>query len=173
MAAARLVADRANHIVTHAQTVDVSALLIKIVTELSGIPLRNRGGFYLLPPSSCDRWQRVAKLFEPHGIEPVIIEMHDAPSNIAAAQGAVKGSLEAEIATLTADLAKAEEMRSGSLAHRVQVCESLTAKAELYRSVLRDAATGIDEKLAKLRAGFLAAMESPEDDSFTLNDEET
>lgn len=172
IAQAEQAAKRANHIMQNAQTVDVSTALIAAVKELGAIPLRDRGGFYLVPVSACDKWRRFTAKFSAHGIEPITIEMHDAPSNVKAAASAVRGSLESEIAELTTDLEKAETegMKTGSIERRVKMCEDLTAKAELYRNVLQDAASGIAARLASLRAGFMSEMNASESDLFTVQE---
>ncbi len=175
MTHAEACAQRANHLMKNAETNDVSHALITAVKELGGVPLRDRGGFYLVPVSNCERWRRFLGRFSAHGIEPVAIEMHDAPTNVAAVASAAKGSLESEISGLAEDLEKAtaEGMKIPSLERRVALCDELTAKAELYRNVLQDAATDIGKRLAALRAGFERELVDSDDaDPFTLSSNE-
>lgn len=176
-AIAEAVADRANHLIEHAKTRDVSNALVAAIGELRGIPLRDRGGFYLLPVVSCETWRRLSTAVEQLGFERILIEMHDAPSNVKVAAQAAKGSLENEIAELKADLDRAtmvtdggSGMKRNSLERRVKLCDDLVAKAELYRNVLADAATTIEDRIAKLRAGFARQLDAidADSDTFTL-----
>jgi len=82
LAIAESTAVRANHLIEHAKTCDVSSALVAAIRELRGIPLRERGGFYLLPIVSCERWRRLSTAVEQLGFERILIEMHDAPSNV-------------------------------------------------------------------------------------------
>jgi hypothetical protein len=143
---AEAVAARANHLLTHCETKDLSHALVDTVKALSGVPLRNKGGFYLLPPTSCPTWVRIEPELERMGVHPITIEMHDAPTNMNVAKSAAASALEADIQELMADLDKAaaEGMRKGALERRVAFCKELKAKAELYRGVL----SGITDKIA-------------------------
>jgi hypothetical protein len=145
MAHAENIAAHANHLIAHCETRDISGALVAMVKVLSGVPLRNRGGMYLLPPSSCDKWQRLKPALEELRIEPITIVMHDAPDNMAAAKSAAQGALEADIGELLKDLEKAttDGMRQDALTRRVQACNELVAKAELYRGVL----AGVSDKI--------------------------
>lgn len=162
------ITERANHLMAHAKTVDVSGALISAVKTLGGIPLRDRGGFYLIPVPSCERWRRLAAAVEPFGIRQILIEMHDAPSNMKAVAGAAKSSLEEEIGKLKEDLEKAlgEGMRKSSLDRRIRACEALVAKADLYRNVLQEAAGSIEKKVEALKAGFVKALEDSDTPEF-------
>jgi hypothetical protein len=167
---AREVADKANRIVSHAQTLDVSAALVAAMKELGGVALRDRGGFYLVPPASCERWDRLAALVEPFGITPITIEMHDAPSNVKAAAAAVRGTLEMELASLATDLetAKGEGLRASTVDRRIRLCDELTARADLFRNVLRDAATSIEARVAALKAGFASELAKDDAPNFQI-----
>ena len=107
LAHADRMADHANHLITHAETKDISAAMVGAVKALSGVPLRDRGGFYLLPPTSCPTWARLKPGLEQLGVHPIRIEMHDAPDNIAVAKAAAQGALEADLSELMSDLDKA------------------------------------------------------------------
>jgi hypothetical protein len=156
LAHAEEMATHANHLVTHCETRDISAAMVATVKALSGVPLRDRGGFYLLPPSTCATWLRLKPGLEQLGVEPIRIEMHDAPDNIAAAKAAAKGALEADIADLITDLDKAasEGMRQHALNRRIEICKELTAKAELYRGVLAGVTDQIMTRVRDLQQQF-------------------
>jgi len=156
MAHAENIAAHANHLIAHCETKDISGALVAMVKALSGVPLRNRGGMYLLPPSSCERWQRLKPALEELRIEPITIVMHDAPDNIATAKSAAQGALEADIGELLKDLEKAttDGMRQDALTRRVQFCNELVAKAELYRGVLAGVSDKITAKVKELQDSF-------------------
>ena len=156
LAHAEAVAGRANHVLTHCETKDLSAALVGTVKALSGVPLRDRGGFYLLPPSTCATWTRLGVGLEAIGVRAIRIEMHDAPSNVSVAKAAAQGALEADIQELMIDLDKAvvDGMRTSALTRRVEVCRELRAKAELYRGVLEGITDKITFKVGELEQRF-------------------
>ncbi len=153
---AEAVVVHARHLVDHCETRDLSSAMVAAVKALSGVALRDRGGFYLLPPFTCARWDRLRRLLEPIGIEPIRIEMHDAPDNINTARAAAQGALEADVSQLMADLerARTEGMRQHALTRRVELCKELAAKAELYRGVLAGIADQIATRVAGLQDEF-------------------
>lgn len=156
IAHAEQVATHANHVLTHCETKDISAAMVAAVKLLSGVPLRDRGGFYLLPPTSCGTWLRLRPALERLGVEPIRIEMHDAPDNISVAKAAAQASLEAEVSVLLVDLEKAatEGMRQHAVARRVEVCAELIAKADLYRGVLAGVTDQITARVRELQTRF-------------------
>jgi hypothetical protein len=157
----------ANHLVTHCETKDLSAAMVSTAKALSGVPLRDRGGFYLLPPATCGTWAKLKPGLEELGVRPIRIEMHDAPENIAVAKAAAQGALEADIAELLADVDKAgsDGMRQHAISRRVEVCRELRAKAHLYRGVLSDVADRITAKVEGLEQRFEAHLDGG---SFTV-----
>jgi hypothetical protein len=153
---AETVAGRANRLLTHCETKDLSAALVGTVKALSGVPLRDKGGFYLLPPTSCSTWVRIEPELELIGVHPIRIEMHDAPSNVSVAKTAAASALEADLQELMADLDKAaaDGMRRGALERRVAFCKELKAKAELYRGVLSGITDKINARVDTLERSF-------------------
>jgi len=175
MSHAETVAGHANHLLSHCETKDLSAALVGTAKALSGVPLRERGGFYLLPPSTCAVWARLKPGLEQLGVRPIRIEMHDAPDNVSAAREAARGALEADIQQLMTDLEKAsgEGMRQHALTRRVELCKELKAKAELYRGVLRSLTDRIGDKVQELEEGFRKYLVSmPSEPSSELAQEE-
>ncbi|TKD03410.1 hypothetical protein [Polyangium fumosum] len=177
MAHAENIAAQANHLIAHCETKDISGALVAMVKALSGVPLRNRGGMYLLPPSSCERWQRLKPALEDLRVEPITIVMHDAPDNLATAKSAAQGALEADIGELLKDLEKAttDGMRQDALTRRVQFCNELVAKAELYRGVLAGVSDKITTKVKELKDSFQRQLAGggggggvPSEPSFTV-----
>ena len=156
MSHAENMAAHANHLVTHCETKDISNALVAVIKSLSGVPLRNRGGMYLLPPPSCDTWRRFKAHLEQLRVDPIIIEMHDAPYNVATAKSAARSALETDIAELMKDLEKAstDGMRQDALTRRVEYCNELMAKAELYRGVLAGVSDKITTKVRELQDNF-------------------
>ncbi len=161
MAHAEAVARHAEHLVTHCETKDISSAMVAAIKRLSGVPLRDRGGFYLLPPSSCPTWDRLRRSLERIGVEPIRVEMHDAPDNMNTARAAARGALEADVAELFADLEKArtEGMRQHALVRRVELCKELAAKAELYRGVLAGISDQIATRLGDLQLAFQTQLD--------------
>ncbi len=146
--------------------------MVGTAKALSGVPLRDRGGFYLLPPATCETWAKLTPGLEKLGVRPIRIEMHDAPENIAVAKAAAQGALEADISDLLADLEKAgsEGMRQHALTRRVQMCSELRAKAELYRGVLAGVADKIANKVRELEERFQAQLDGAPSFSIAIND---
>jgi hypothetical protein len=163
-------AAHANHLVTHCETKDISFAMVGAAKALSGVPLRDRGGFYLLPPSTCGAWLRLKPGLELLGVKPIRIEMHDAPDNVAAAKVAAQGALEADIAELMTDLEKAssEGMRQNALTRRVEICKELTAKAELYRGVLVGVTDRITARVQELQHRFQLQLAGGDGVSFAV-----
>lgn len=159
------IAVAANHLVTHAETRDVSYALVATAKRLAGVPMRNRGGFYLLAPSSGETWAAMESGLRGIGVDPIRVELFACPANTTVAASAAAGSLEADIHELVADLQQAAGeagMRKHALRNRIDACRELAAKAELFRDVLAGKATEIEENLAKLRAGFESALAGDE-----------
>jgi hypothetical protein len=156
MSHAENIAAQANRLITHCETRDISNALVAMVKAISGVPLRDRGGMYVLPPSTCERWQRLKPALETLRVEPITIVMYDAPDNVATAKSAAQGALEADIAELMKDLEKAntDGMRQDALNRRVEACNELIAKADLYRGVLARVSDKITAKVQELQDGF-------------------
>jgi hypothetical protein len=167
---AEAMAAHANHLITHCETKDLSTALVGAAKALAGVPLRDRGGFYLLPPSTCGVWARLKPGLEQLGVKPIRIEMHDAPENLAVAKAAAQSALEADIAELMADLDKAaaEGMRQSALTRRVEVCKELKAKAELYRGVLSGITDKITAKVSELEQRFQQQVAGNDGVSFSV-----
>jgi hypothetical protein len=159
---AHVIARRANHLIDNAEARDLSGILVKAAQALGGVPLRDRGGFYLLPPTKCALWSSVEPRLTSLGFEPLTIVMHDCPANVRAAAKAAVGSLETDIKGLEEDIAKiaSEGMRTFAIERRVQVCDELTAKVDLYRGVLANAADRLQIRLASLQQVFVRSLAS-------------
>lgn len=173
LAHAEAMASHANHLVTHCETKDLSLAMVGTAKALSGVPLRDRGGFYLLPPASCSTWTKLMPGLERLGARPIRIQMHDAPENVAVAKAAAQGALEADIAELLRDLDRAasEGMRQRALSRRVQICQELSSKAELYRGVLAGVADKITAKVQELEQRFHAHLDGGPSFSIPIHDE--
>lgn len=168
------IAEHANHLITHAETRDVSNALSATVAALSGVPLRKRGGLYLLPPGTCETWDVLVPGLTELGVDPLVLPMYDEPKVMQQAGKAARGALESDLKELVADLEKAQTsgMRGDSLERRVAACESLIARAGLFQDVLQDMAGAIGEKAKELKASFAkvaAGTKDPDADLFTLN----
>ncbi len=171
---AAIIATKANHIMTHAKARDLGGALVNVLKQLNAVPFRDKGGVYLLPVSSCERWSRLADGLEKFGVTPVTVQMHDAPSNVKAAAGAAKGALEEELLALKADMEKAatDGMRPSTMRHRVEDCNAIIARADLYRGVLEDAAAKIAARANEIKARFQRGIDG-DLEAFTLVDAET
>lgn len=158
--AAQLAA-RANHLVDNCTGRDVSAALVKVGEALAAVPLRDRGGFYLLAPASCPTWAALVPRLRELGFWMITVELFGTPGNLEAAGEAAKGALETDLAQLAVDLEKArtEGMRESSLELRLKTLEDLRAKAELYRGVLTGTAEAIGARMAELTAAFTEKLD--------------
>ncbi|MFO0590487.1 MAG: hypothetical protein U0441_23295 [Polyangiaceae bacterium] len=167
---AAAVATHANHLLSHCETKDLSAALVATAKALKGVPLRDRGGFYLLPPASSDAWSRLKPRLEAIGVRPIRIEMHDAPDNVAVAKSAAQSALESDLADLVTDLERAEcdGMRKDALERRIETCKELLAKADLFRGVLEGKADEISRRAEELRRRFQRELSGAGDVSFAV-----
>jgi hypothetical protein len=156
MAWAEDIATRANHLLTHCGSRDVSAALVELAHRLCALPLRDRGGFYLLPAGKADTWEALEPGLLQLGFRPIAIKMFDCPENLAVAQAAASGALEADLAELAADLDKAmsDGMRQDMLERRVTLCDELGAKVGLYKDVLADLSLALEQRLEDLHNAF-------------------
>jgi hypothetical protein len=157
---AEQIATRAEHLRTHCETGDITTAMVNAVKALSGVPLRKWGGFYLLPPSSCQRWMALRPGLETLGVEIITMELYDAPGAMATASAAASGALEADIAELLGDLEKVATtgMRQDAIHRRVATCDELVAKAELYRGVLAGLTDRISARVLQLQQEFRRHM---------------
>lgn len=158
MGYARDIAARANHLLTHVASKDVSAAMIKALGAIGACPLRERGGFYLIPPANCHKWRTLSGALESVGVERILIEMHDAPSNVAAARRAAAASLEADLAELQKELRASVEYartsdrkRDVALKRRIAQGRELASKADLFEHLLQEKASEI-RQLARQHA---------------------
>lgn len=162
------IAARANHLLSHAETRDLTDALVGAVKTLSGVPLRENGGLYLLPPSKAGTFAALLPGLRALGVRPIRIEMHDAPDNVSSAAEAAKGALEADIAALLEDLKRASAGEIGKLAvaNRVRMCGELKARADLFRDVLQGVVDEIGTRCDEVAAAFdkVLAGECGEDD---------
>jgi hypothetical protein len=166
MQRAQDIVEHANHLMTHVETRDVSGALTATVAALSGVPLRSRGGFYLLPSATCEQWAALRPGLEKLGVGPFVIEMFDSPQALATASTATRSALESDINELVADLdkAKGDGLRSDALERRLAACDALCARATLFRDVLQDMADVIQSRANALKAEF-AKVGKEEDDA--------
>jgi hypothetical protein len=157
---ARSIAYRANHAVTHVAAKDISAALVKAAHELHAVPLRAAGGVYFAHPGELGRWRALAGGLAKLGFAPITIPMVASPDANAAAQGAVSGALDGELADLAKDLESARlGMRGDAIERRVELAEGIISRANLYQGVLEDLAAGIRERAEEIRVEFLASLE--------------
>jgi hypothetical protein len=173
MSLAREIAANANHLMTHVQSQDVSGAMVKALRAIGACPLRERGGFYLIPPARCEQWRSLSAELESVGVARIVIEMHDAPSNRQAATRAACASLESDLADLEKDLREAVEKEQGdgrkrpaTLNLRIKRSRELASKAELFKHLLSDKAAQIAALADKHAACFGRVLDG--DCSFLL-----
>lgn len=156
LAIANRIADHANHLLQFAETRDVSNAMAAVVRELAGVPFRDNGGMYLLPPAQCAVWRALMPGLRELGVEPIAIDMYDSPNAVAAAGSAAKGALEKDIGALMQELRQAQDagMRPAPIRRRIADCEALSARVELYRGVLLGTADQLLEEAARVKDGL-------------------
>lgn len=166
------IAKRANHLVGYVQSKDVSKAMTDALHAIGAVPLRDRGGFYLVPPGQCERWRRLSSDLEAIGVERILIEMHDAPSNISAATRAASASLESDLAELQRELQDSigkqdsDRKRPAALTRRVEECERIRAKAALFRDLLAGKVDELDAQLAQLGGAFKTLLDGGKVEAF-------
>lgn len=162
LAVANKIADQANHLLGFAETRDVSNAMVNVVRSLAGVPFRDNGGMYLVPPGKCGIWRALMPGLRELGVDPIAIDMYDSPNAVAAASGAAKSALEKDIAALRDELQKAvsEGMRKAPLKRRLEDCDALSARVELYRGVLQSTADELLGAAAKVREGLARELDA-------------
>lgn len=162
---AERIARDARELLTTAETTDVTAAVISVLTHsLSAVPMRKRGGVYFLRPREGERWLKLAARLLPFGFVDLSYPMtRDARSN-AAAHHVVKASFEADLAALQKELsAMNDTTRDSTVERRVADCDAMVAKADLYAEILGDWLDKLRGQTDALKQQFRARLDDDAD----------
>lgn len=166
-------ADLANAWTEHVFNRDISNALCEVGARLGWFTRRrNKGGVWYMLADKCDDF--VAVLDELEALTaannaddktrffPSVTEQFAAPKAVKTWARESQYSLEDKLRDLKKDLVKAEggSMRESTIADRIQECESLVSRADLYRSLLKNASDDIAKRVSKVREQFAKSLET-------------
>lgn len=161
------IAEAANHMLSHVPTAEMTAATIAACRKIGGVSVReSRGGCYFVPAIHAERWRKlITALSEVCGnsFRPVLFDIYDTPMAKASVAQSAKSAFETELAELTEELEKAKADgfgRRNSFVTRIEACEQLVSRVELYRSVLADAADKLAARSALVKAGLAAELDA-------------
>lgn len=136
---------------------DAGTWLVKVVTRLGGVRLRDTGGVYFIPYDVVPRWEAlVAAVHEAtgHRINGVpALRTEDAVGSIL---DALQQEAEKAAAEMEAELEQGE-LSPRMAGHRQRRTETIEAKVTRYEGLLGQSVEGLRERLERLR-GVLAAQ---------------
>lgn len=137
--------------------------LVRRVGRLTGVPLRQRGSVYFLPPDGAREYRRLrAALLTLGTAHGASYQLNAIPAlrgseAVAAVLNAVIAEAEAEAARLAADL-EPGNLGEKALKNRVARCEAVEEKVASYEKLLQVQAGAISQRLEDLRAQLTAAI---------------
>lgn len=133
--------------------------LVRRVSYLAGVPLRQRGSVYYLPPAGTREYRRMRAALE--SVSSTSYQLNAIPAvrgaeAVEAVLRAVIAEAEAEAASMEKDLE--QPMGARALDNRVARCEAVTSKVEAYERLLEQSAGAITERLGNLQAQLSTAL---------------
>lgn len=158
--------------------IDISNALCSIGAHLGWFTRRrNKGGVYYILAERCDAFIAVLDDLEAltegqpdrHRFFPSVTEQYAAPNAVKAWKRESEHSLEERLRELKQDLARAETgtMREGTMLARLDECDELVARAELYRGLLAKASDDIAARVRKVKESFNAALNADVNESLS------
>lgn len=135
---------------------DISEWLCDRVVGLHAVPLRDTGGVYFIPRSSVADWQRMASALEAASDcvchEIAALQTAEAVECIL---DAVAQEVENEAAAMEKEI---NDLGERGLRNRMEHCEKVEAKIELYEGLLGAKQEALHERLTRLKASIGAAI---------------
>lgn len=136
---------------------DIGCWLVSMMRKVDGVSLRDRGGFYYIPPAKVALWRTIVGAMR-------LISGHRTFEIPAIATGqAVEAILDAIEQEATTEAVKMEEeITSGSLGERalksrVSRCSAVETKVAAYEALLGAKLESLRERLERLRGNLVAA----------------
>lgn len=168
---AERIARDANELIHFAETTDVTAAVVSVITgPYRGIAMRRRGGVYFVRPEFSAAWQALAMGLARYGFKDLSYPMAGDGRSQKAAAHMVKHSLEQELADLRKQLSEMDDgprgTRDSTVEKRVAECEELVSKAELYESILGDWLGEVRLGIDRVKGAFQRREKLEADDLF-------
>lgn len=162
---AQRIAGDANHLIHFAETTDVSAAVISVITgPMMGIAMRKRGGFYFIRPSESATWLALCDKLAQYNFFGLSCPMAGDDRSRHMAQHNVRGAFESDLAELRKQLSEVDEKtRDSTIDRRLHECTALVSKAELYEEILGGWLDTLRTDAAKLKTRFQARLAGDED----------
>lgn len=137
-------------------TTDIGSWLVRAVSKLDGVAMRDSGGFYYLPPKALPQWEGVCKALSfcsGHRVFRIPVMR---------TQEAVEAILDGVLSEATQEAARVESDLSEGLGVRaIQArkgeINALRSKVSRYEELLGASLSKLTERLDTLHAGILAA----------------
>jgi hypothetical protein len=168
---AERIAKDANELIHYAETTDVTAAVVSVITgPYRGIAMRRRGGVYFVRPEFSAPWQALALGLAKYGFKDLSYPMAGDGRSQKAAAHMVRHSLEQELADLRKQLSELDSgtrgTRDSTVEKRVADCEALVSKAELYESILGDWLGEVRSGIDRVKGAFERREKLEADDLF-------
>lgn len=167
-AVAKRIAAKADQLRTHVCNDELSQLLCDAGRSTRWTPYRIRGTVWFVYSSHADRFRALLDDLEqfPGFVSNVTPLFKDSDGRTERnVQRASQRTLESELKELNEQLKKAQDdgMRKSALENRINECDELLAKAELYSAMLADASKAISEKADALKDQFRQQLDAAAD----------
>lgn len=162
---AEQVAERANEFIVNVMNTELSLALTAAGRQILWAPFRRKkGGAWFVYADNAAVFRGLLDELEKFGgfeptIEPQFVDGEGrVERNV---KRASEYTLEKELVRLKTDLDKAQKdgMRPSALERRVAECDELLARADLYKSMLREAADGIAKRIDGLKKNFAQELD--------------
>jgi hypothetical protein len=150
---------RANyvHALATFSSIEVSSILLRLVDTLSSVTLRDRGGFYFLPPASIATFRKAAQAFkEVSGCVCYEVPAMRSDEAVAAILAAVEKEALTEGQSLEQVLSDTEAS-ARTLSTKSKAVARIEAKVASYETLLGAKLTDVQNALAALRAKLVEA----------------
>jgi hypothetical protein len=140
-----------------ASSEDVGAWLCREIRRVDGVPLRESGGFYFVPPRMLDRWNKIGDALRSCSAHRLFtIPAMRTSSAVEAILAAVEGEAQSEADRIEESFV-AGDLGERALGGRVDKVDAIAAKVERYEELLGTKLDSLRDRLMTLRAGLAAA----------------
>lgn len=136
---------------------DISSLLISYTESLLAIALRERGGFYFLPPNKIDAFRKAARALKlTTGVTCYEVPAMRSEGALQAILAGLTSEVSQKVAELTAVLDEGEAGER-ALNSKVVICKKAEAKVTAYEELLGQGLQHLKDQLESTRARLTEA----------------
>lgn len=139
---------------------DLSAWLVRRVTALNAVGLRDTGGIYYVPENAAARWSALADLLKAISTSRIFeVPALRTDRAVEAIMDAVLTETTEGLQTITQALdARADEMTARGLRGKIGACEKLAQKLALYEHLLGARQQAMASQIQEVRARAVELM---------------